>query len=146
MLPKQWNWVKYLFWGGFSNWFWLDGPLSRWGNDWESVSQSQRGLKESVWNPAWAIGIEILKTQGCPEVKNFGGKLCRSVIGKVLSYFFQFHLTRWPKMTFTWPLKDPKVWNLTLNPINYPILLIQLICHFQNIHFLDNLTTSLKKF
>ena len=27
------------------NGFWLDGALSQWGNDWESVSQSQRGLK-----------------------------------------------------------------------------------------------------
>ena len=69
----------------------------------------------------------------------------RSMIGKFLSNFFQFHLTRWPKMTFKWPFKDPKVWNLTLKPINYPILLIQLICQLQNTHFSDILTTSLKK-
>ena len=69
----------------------------------------------------------------------------RSMIGKFLSNFFQFHLTRWPKMTFKWPFKDPKVWNLTLKPINYPILLIQLICRLQNIHFSNILTTSLKK-
>jgi len=69
----------------------------------------------------------------------------RSMIGKFLSNFFQFHLTRWPKMTFKWPFKDPKVWNLTLKPINYPILLIQLICQLQNIHFSNILTTSLKK-
>ena len=68
-----------------------------------------------------------------------------SMIGKFLSNFFQFHLTRWPKMTFKWPFKDPKVWNLTLKPINYPILLIQLICQLQNTHFSDILTTSLKK-
>ena len=67
------------------------------------------------------------------------------MIGKFLSNFFQFHLTRWPKMTFKWPFKDPKVWNLTLKPINYPILLIQLICRLQNIHFSNILTTSLKK-
>ena len=48
-------------------------------------------------------------------------------------------------MTFKWPFKDPKVWNLTLKPINYPILLIQLICQLQNIHFSNILTTSLKK-
>ena len=48
-------------------------------------------------------------------------------------------------MTFKWPFKDPKVWNLTLKPINYPILLIQLICQLQNTHFSDILTTSLKK-
>ena len=69
----------------------------------------------------------------------------RSMIGKFLSNFFQFHLTRWPKMTFKWPFKDPKVWNLTLKPINYPILLIQLICQLQNIHFSNILTISLKK-
>ena len=34
----------------FSNWFWLDGAISQWWNDWENVSQSQGGLKESVWN------------------------------------------------------------------------------------------------
>ena len=68
-----------------------------------------------------------------------------SMIRKFLSNFFQFHLTRWPKMTFQWPLEDPKVWNLTLKPINYPILLIQLICQLQNIHFSNILTSSLKK-
>ena len=61
---------------GFSNWFWPDCALSQLGNEWESVSQSQRDFEVWVWYPSvfevpsWNMQLSI--SQKSSQIKIFG--------------------------------------------------------------------------
>ena len=75
-----------------SNWFWLDGTLSQWENDWERLSQSQRGFEVSVWNPLW-VGIFLnLNDNGIlPESQYWVLPISHISIFRHFSLFFLFY-------------------------------------------------------